>query len=82
MNVIIRETRVLWGHYWSRLQKPSASYLWPMAFIFPEYALSLLGTVGTWNKMAHKENGTIRRCGFVGVGVALLQELRHCGGWL
>jgi hypothetical protein len=24
--------------------------------------------------------GTVRRCGFVGVGVALLGEVCHCGG--
>ena len=24
-------------------------------------------------------SGTIRRCGFVGVGMALLEEVRHCG---
>ena len=27
-------------------------------------------------------SGTIRRCGFVEVGVALLEEVRHCGGGL
>ena len=26
--------------------------------------------------------GTIRRCGFVGVGGALLEEVCHCGGGL
>jgi hypothetical protein len=25
-------------------------------------------------------NGTIRMCGLVGVGVALLEEVQHCGG--
>ena len=25
-------------------------------------------------------NGTIRRCGLVGVGVVLLEEVCHCGG--
>ena len=24
-------------------------------------------------------NGTVRRCGLIGVGVALLEELCHCG---
>ena len=24
-------------------------------------------------------NGTIRRCGLIGVGVALLEEMCHCG---
>ena len=27
-------------------------------------------------------SGTIRRCGLVGVGVALLEEVHHCGGGL
>ena len=27
-------------------------------------------------------NGTIRRCDLVGVGVALLEEVCHCGGGL
>ena len=27
-------------------------------------------------------SGTIRRCGLVGVGVALLEEVCHCGGGL
>ena len=27
-------------------------------------------------------SGTIRRCGLVGVGVALLKEVYHCGGGL
>jgi hypothetical protein len=27
-------------------------------------------------------NGTIRKCGHVGVGVALLEEVCHCGGGL
>ena len=27
-------------------------------------------------------SGTIRRCGLVGVGVALLEEVCHCGGRL
>ena len=29
--------------------------------------------------MASKGNGTIRRCGLVGVGVVLLEEVCHCG---
>jgi hypothetical protein len=28
------------------------------------------------------ENGTIRRCGLFGVGVALLEEVCHCGDGL
>ena len=28
------------------------------------------------------ESGTLRRCVFVGVGVALLEEVHHCGGGL
>ena len=27
-------------------------------------------------------SGAIRRCGFVGVGMALLEEVCHCGGRL
>jgi hypothetical protein len=26
------------------------------------------------------ESGTIRKCSLVGVGVALLEEMHHCGG--
>ncbi|MGE9574344.1 hypothetical protein ACQP3C_25135, partial [Escherichia coli] len=33
-------------------------------------------------KMAPKGSGTVRRCGFVGVGVALLEEVCHCGDGL
>jgi hypothetical protein len=32
--------------------------------------------------MLGPENGTIRRCGLVGVDVALLEEVCHCGGGL
>ena len=28
------------------------------------------------------ESGTIRRCGLVGIGVALLEEMYHCVGSL
>ena len=31
-------------------------------------------------KVASKGNGAIKRCGFVGVGVALLEEVCHCEG--
>lgn len=27
-------------------------------------------------------SGTIRRCGLVEVGVALMEEVHHCEGWL
>ena len=26
------------------------------------------------------ESGNVRKCGFVGVGVPLLEEVHHCGG--
>ena len=29
--------------------------------------------------LAH--SGTVRRCGLIGVGVAMLEEVCHCGGW-
>lgn len=32
--------------------------------------------------MLDPENGTIRKCGLVRVGVALLDEVCHCGGGL
>jgi hypothetical protein len=32
--------------------------------------------------MLGSESGTIRTYGFVGVGVALLEEVCHCGGGL
>ena len=38
---------------------------------------------GSWNAIGPPNltgSGTIRRCGFVGVGVALLEEVCHCGG--
>jgi len=31
-------------------------------------------------KMLGPGTGTVRRCGLVGVGVALLEEVCHCGG--
>ena len=36
-----------------------------------------LNVVGPCNL---KGSGTLRRCGFVGVGVALLEKTCHCGG--
>lgn len=38
--------------------------------------------VVVWKKMVPKGDGTIRGCGFVGVGVSLLEEACHCGGGL
>jgi hypothetical protein len=36
-----------------------------------------------WFKYAWPiESDTIRRCGLVGIGVALLKEVSHCGGGL
>jgi hypothetical protein len=32
--------------------------------------------------MFSRGSGTIKKCGLVGVGVALLEELCHCGGGL
>ena len=34
------------------------------------------------NKVRHHNlgSGTIRRCGFVGLGMTLLEEVYHCGG--
>ena len=33
-------------------------------------------------KMLGPESCTIRRCGLIRVGVPLLEEVCHCGGWL
>ena len=35
-----------------------------------------LNVIGPYNLIG---SGAIRRCGFVGVGVALLEEVCHCG---
>ena len=41
-------------------------------------------TTEVWNdlNMHSPGNGTTRRCGLNGVGVALLEEVCHCGGGL
>ena len=43
-----------------------------------KYGLHRLMCVNAWPM----GSGTIRRCGFVGVCVALLEEVCHCGGRL
>jgi hypothetical protein len=42
---------------------------------------SWLGFCGGLNMLDPKSD-TIRRCGLVGVGVALMEEVCHCGGGL
>jgi hypothetical protein len=43
-----------------------------------EHTIKALGMCGSLN-MLGPESGTIRRCGLVGVGVASLEEVCHCG---
>lgn len=51
----------------------------------PDYAATPLSRCGSLSKNGfHKfiGSGKDRRCGFVGVGVALFEDVCHCGSWL
>lgn len=43
----------------------------PLAVAFP---------MGWFEYAWPRGSGTVRKCGLVGVGVPLLEEVRHCGG--
>ena len=49
------------------------------ATIDPFIVISKIHCVCCGLNMLDPESGTIRRCGLVGVGVALLEEVCHCG---
>ena len=46
------------------------------------YRCVFVCVVVVWKKMVPIGSDTIRRCGFVGIGVALLEEVCHCEGGL
>jgi hypothetical protein len=59
------------------------SYVIVTDLIFPIllYSSSSLRVCGGLN-MLDPGSGTIRRCGLFGIGVALLEDVCHCGGGL
>ena len=42
----------------------------------------LCGSLSVIDLQHLRGSGTLRRCGFVGIGKALLEEVCHCGGGL
>lgn len=45
-------------------------------------ALGYCGSLNAINSHKLIERGTIRRCGYIGVDMSLLEEVCHCGGQL